>query len=677
MSERSVRAYSLSHRTLLPISAICILGSLLPLPPPLPTQVVLRPSPLATRVPNGGGPVAMPPRCKGAIKVGRPAMSLPWARAAEPYEASFDSCAAARPLGGGIWLTYDSQMKQDGAGAQIQRILGAYTVAASLNFGYIHTPLAVIGYQGVQALEKGVGDAGLVGRWNAAISLSDSGSTLCKGGEIGRNVPEGAIAADGCRHVYVTKPSYDELGTFARLHCSGAPLVVHMLHASGVLDVQPARGRHPRLSFGEVFPWLHVAPQTERIRVAVHVRRGELFVVDSDRMLPNSYYIAICKSLAAVFDQLRLPYIFEIYTEQVSQNITVTNDHHGIVGRLSAPTVIDPKSTHLEDFDVLARKEMLVNLDALESFQRMATAHVFVMSRSSFSYAAASLVDITRGIVIYYPFWHQPLPGWTVVHPNVLQPGPAPPSLELRTRAQLAAAISRVFTPTTCPAPPQIVHVVALGDHYISRAQSTNFGEAILHLNPGYKLNIVDETASLRLLQDHFPEYVELYALLPHIAWRSDLVRYVLMYLYGGVYIDLDLQPLVGFDALMLRTQLPAPAPPTRSVFCLGARAVPPFEGANGFMVAPANDTIFLTLASGMRDLLNSSDYGASVKYFFAALSARYNGMREYTAIDGAFFLREVEVARLSSSPSYTMNVQPDECVLLSDGWAGTSWPET
>lgn len=63
----------------------------------------------------------------------------------------------------------------------------------------------------------------------------------------------------------------------------------------------------------------HVSPfatkESDTLRVAVHVRRGELYVVDSNRMLPNGYYIAAMLKMAEVFDELKVRYRFELYTE--------------------------------------------------------------------------------------------------------------------------------------------------------------------------------------------------------------------------------------------------------------------------------------------------------------------------------------------------------------------------
>jgi hypothetical protein len=50
----------------------------------------------------------------------------------------------------------------------------------------------------------------------------------------------------------------------------------------------------------------------------------------------------------------------------------------------------------------------------------MATAHILVMSRSSFSYAAGLLADPAATLALYPPdFWIAPLPGWRYVPKHI------------------------------------------------------------------------------------------------------------------------------------------------------------------------------------------------------------------------------------------------------------------
>src|SRR5208282_75665 len=112
-----------------------------------------------------------------------------------------------------------------------------------------------------------------------------------------------------------------------------------------------------------------------------------------------------------VLKKLGIPFVCELYTEVPSKAFVVTPQSHGINGRISHPVVIDPKMYRLEDFDVIPNLRKRINLDPIESLKGMATADALIISRSSFSYFAALF---NKGIVIYYPFWHQPLKEWLI-----------------------------------------------------------------------------------------------------------------------------------------------------------------------------------------------------------------------------------------------------------------------
>ena len=53
-------------------------------------------------------------------------------------------------------LTYDNIKHTDGAGAQLQRIYGIYSISRLLGASYLHTPLSRVDYQGLSALEANV-----------------------------------------------------------------------------------------------------------------------------------------------------------------------------------------------------------------------------------------------------------------------------------------------------------------------------------------------------------------------------------------------------------------------------------------------------------------------------------------------------------------------------------------
>lgn len=78
----------------------------------------------------------------------------------------------------------------------------------------------------------------------------------------------------------------------------------------------------------------------------------------------------------------------------------------------------------------------------------------------------------------------------------------------------------------------------------------------IKKLNPGYKYNFINFDEGKKLIKKDFKNIdikeKILYCIdnYPRYCHRSDLLRYCLLYMYGGVYIDVDLKPLIPFKEM-------------------------------------------------------------------------------------------------------------------------------
>lgn len=74
----------------------------------------------------------------------------------------------------------------------------------------------------------------------------------------------------------------------------------------------------------------------------------------------------------------------------------------------------------------------------------------------------------------------------------------------------------------------------------------------VLNLNPSYRYEFYDDQRCRLFLEDHFGlDYVEAFDSLVPGAFKCDLWRYAVLYVHGGVYIDLDLAPLVPLDRII------------------------------------------------------------------------------------------------------------------------------
>lgn len=53
------------------------------------------------------------------------------------------------------------------------------------------------------------------------------------------------------------------------------------------------------------------------------------------------------------------------------------------------------------------------------------------------------------------------------------------------------------------------------------------------------------------IITDHYPQLLPTWRTLPKVVQKADLLRYVVLHRYGGVYADMDTEPLKPFDSLI------------------------------------------------------------------------------------------------------------------------------
>lgn len=139
--------------------------------------------------------------------------------------------------------------------------------------------------------------------------------------------------------------------------------------------------------------------------IGIHVRRGELFIVDSERMLPNSYYIEMARHAIQACKTRRIPYRVELYTEVPRSSQTVRQFVNGKT--LPSPVILSPEDNELSDFELAFGDALHAYLDEdlLDTFDRMINCNLLVASRSSLSACASYLKDCDS-CTLYHPFWH-------------------------------------------------------------------------------------------------------------------------------------------------------------------------------------------------------------------------------------------------------------------------------
>jgi hypothetical protein len=288
----------------------------------------------------------------------------------------------------GVALTYANDRHMDGAGAQLQRIYGIYAISRFCNLPYVHSPLLRIGYQGLAALESNSSSSELESRYNRVFDIPSDIELPAK-----RTIHE---------TIHSDPDIFERLDSYAK--STGETILIRIFYPYSVTDRNP-----------EIYQYVKALSPFQRarsevFRLALHVRRGEELLVDSERMLPNSYYVSCALKFIEGLQALNIRFVCELYTEVASKPFVVTPQHHGIEGRIRGNMTLDPQVNHLEDFDVIPNLVRYLNGDPINTLQRMATADALVLSRSSYSYVAAILN--ANCIVVYHPFWHSPLKEW-------------------------------------------------------------------------------------------------------------------------------------------------------------------------------------------------------------------------------------------------------------------------
>jgi len=128
--------------------------------------------------------------------------------------------------------------------------------------------------------------------------------------------------------------------------------------------------------------------RNEILTICVHVRRGDVTVnSNSDRYTSTNFFKKAISEVTAVLDARDISYKVRIFSQE---------DHRAFA-ELNVPGM-----------------EIFSNVDAIWSMQQIIEADIFIMSRSAFSYVAATISDGIKIGEDFYP----PLSGWIIVDSN-------------------------------------------------------------------------------------------------------------------------------------------------------------------------------------------------------------------------------------------------------------------
>ena len=74
--------------------------------------------------------------------------------------------------------------------------------------------------------------------------------------------------------------------------------------------------------------------------------------------------------------------------------------------------------------------------------------------------------------------------------------------------------------------------------------------ESIKKMMPSWKYVLMDDDENREFVKKHFPDFLPYYDAFPYNIQRCDAVRYMFLYVHGGIYMDLDFEILYPLDEL-------------------------------------------------------------------------------------------------------------------------------
>ena len=317
-----------------------------------------------------------------------------------------------------IFLTYDNKSNFDGVGAQLHRIYGIYCLSRLLGTKYIHSPLYDVYYQGMGAFQTDEKDPTFVGSFNRTFTLpsdrtNTSDPTFVTIGALPVGRLDRALRIKyGGRRKHLLPIRLSKFGRMvAGWSKANAEAVVQIGDPHPLLD-RYARGYEVCEA---ISPFTKDKPRSV-LRIAIHIRRGEIMFVNSERLIDMSYYVAIARKLSSILTAEKIPFELEIHSELLQKEVAVKPGDPAFKGRIDDGLALRPEQDPFDDFAVFPGLKRYINEPAMTCITRLATADVLVMSKSSFSYLAAILN--VGGIVLYHPFWSYPLDKWFVTKSN-------------------------------------------------------------------------------------------------------------------------------------------------------------------------------------------------------------------------------------------------------------------
>jgi len=133
--------------------------------------------------------------------------------------------------------------------------------------------------------------------------------------------------------------------------------------------------------------------------------------------------------------------------------------------------------------------------------------------------------------------------------------------------------------------------------------------ENIKNLNLEYEYQFFNDDDCVQFIQNFFGnDVLNVYHNIRTLQHRADLFRYCLLYEYGGVYVDIDIQLLFPIDDIIELSE---------NSKLISVKSLIKENGIyQGFLISEPKNEIFLTLIEDMLKTPNPQDYLYHIKFF-------------------------------------------------------------
>lgn len=262
-----------------------------------------------------------------------------------------------------LYLTYDINKNQDGAGAQYQRVVGVITIAMTYNLEYVHTKINNMEHIDKNYSQKIHNFFGIESNYKSVDNYKYD------------NVYEEYDPTDESikKYINMSKNSNILLKIFLS-HNIVFNNDTTLLNKS--INILRTYLKMPSL------PYYENIPQNQK-KIAIHIRRGDVSSdINSDRYVSIEKYINIINKFNEMYSDCKIFILTEI----------------------------DDKNKN--EFDIITKNnnvKLLANIDIIETFGYMINADLLVICKSSFSYLSGIY---NKNIVYYFDFWHKPCKNW-------------------------------------------------------------------------------------------------------------------------------------------------------------------------------------------------------------------------------------------------------------------------